>query len=323
MDKKQQPQRFFDELRRRLRELQYEVEIQDNGLLGVYHDSDLILSIGPAGATYDTPTPVAAHMREQVYAIKHVAAFTYEYVRAMAEAPLLADVHLDPQDKYQQLIRFADHILAGADNGPYGFSFVTWRLTADGQYVENGEYHGDNYEDAKRDFADRAGLLAGHICISQEDAAAALHAINCRLENAHKLSTRHFLQLSEVRTQMTKQHRFLISRAEEFLPPALDYRYGEQSVYNMKHYVETYTDVEYRAAELKDGNDVTQGFAVTYSGSNGENYILQIGDDSIYETMEELVEEMGSHGLIVNEGRLVLNLSEDLEQYGNTQTSMT
>ena len=82
-----------------------------------------------------------------------------------------------------------------------GTKFVTWEWDFDRQGVNAGHYFMDNYEAAKMDFADRAGLVESQRLFSDEQLAVIKNACEFALEADATLSYAEEKQLQSVQEQ--------------------------------------------------------------------------------------------------------------------------
>ena len=79
----------------------------------------------------------------------------------MAAAPPLAAEGL--HEGFRLLAEFNGVVLAGQElEGTWGCKFVTWRRSPNRTAVAHGDYYHNGYEEAKLDFACRAGLVDEH-----------------------------------------------------------------------------------------------------------------------------------------------------------------
>ena len=84
----------------------------------------------------------------------------------MERAPRLNAVGLD--ESHKLLSEFNGVVLAARHSPSRGWQFVTWRRDHGGKGVTQGHYADGGYEDAKRDFAVRAGHVPRSMLFSQE-----------------------------------------------------------------------------------------------------------------------------------------------------------
>ena len=87
-----------------------------------------------------------------------------EYLTAMEVVPFLKARGID---EWKQLCEFNRVVLA-CHPSRVGIQFVTWERDFDGSGVSNGHYFSD-YQNAKRDFAVRAGLIPRNEILTKEE----------------------------------------------------------------------------------------------------------------------------------------------------------
>ncbi|MPN40449.1 hypothetical protein SDC9_187986 [bioreactor metagenome] len=82
-----------------------------------------------------------------------------EYMNEMEKAPVLKASGLD--ERFKLLADFGGTVLAGREmEKGTGMQFVTWLWDYKRTGVTLGHYFGDGYQNAKKDFALRSGLVA-------------------------------------------------------------------------------------------------------------------------------------------------------------------
>lgn len=149
--------RFFEELSICLWREGFVVQPQENGLLPVLNNGMPLCRIEEDGNIRYRPEDITdADMELARDQVAHIAGVTAEYMMQMENAPVLKASGLD--ESYKVLAEFNGVLLAGHPSS-CGVQFVTWEWGYDHTGVYQGHYTAHHYEDAKRDFAIRSGLL--------------------------------------------------------------------------------------------------------------------------------------------------------------------
>ena len=92
-----------------------------------------------------------------------IAKTTSEYMEMMERAPQLKA--RDLEGDYRVLADFNGIVLAGHPTS-YGVRFITWEWDWNREGVHTGNYFYEHYEEAKRDFATRSGLVPKDALVS-------------------------------------------------------------------------------------------------------------------------------------------------------------
>ena len=198
----QQRSRYFAELSIALRRLGLDTQPPENGLLPVTKGgAPVCLVSGGGGTRYRPENMTTEAMKEAMEKASETAAIVKEYMSLMESAPFLKADGLD--ESYRMLADFNGVVLAGHDahNG-YGVQFVTWEWSYDRTGVTTGHYAAHHYEDAKQDFAIRAGLVDRRRLFSDEQLAELCGCIDRTLENDFALSYEQEKGLRELQEQM-------------------------------------------------------------------------------------------------------------------------
>lgn len=158
--------RYLNETIRRLQQAGFDTEYPSGeGIAVSLNGNHLCQVVRPGAITYrneDLLTPELEAAKERVY--ENVCA-TKNYMNLMSIAPPLKAVGLE--DKYQCLVEFNGAVLAGMES-KYGVQFVTWERDFKGDGVCYGHYYNSSFEEAKKDFAVRAGLIDKKLLFSKE-----------------------------------------------------------------------------------------------------------------------------------------------------------
>lgn len=158
--------RFFEELTICLQREGFTVQPQENGLLPVLNNGMPLCRIEEDGSIRYRPEDITdADMELARDQVAHIAGVTAEYMKQMESAPVLKASGLD--ESYKILAEFNGVLLVGHPSS-CGVQFVTWEWGYDHTGVYQGHYTAHHYEDAKRDFAIRSGLLKKDLLFSPE-----------------------------------------------------------------------------------------------------------------------------------------------------------
>ena len=152
--------KFFAELSRRLREEQIESNVVGEDRLEVSLGGQPVLSVSPNSEVFLLPAGSGSEEANDLYhRVAATADEVYEYVEAVADAPILraADLH----EEFRLLADCGGTVLAGREREQgQGYQFVTWVWDFDRLGISHGHYYEGNYQNAKQDFAVRAGLIS-------------------------------------------------------------------------------------------------------------------------------------------------------------------
>jgi hypothetical protein len=137
-----------------------------------------------------------------------------ELVTAWEKAP---SAPFESVKNFRLLTEYNDVVLAARDDGEYGrgLYFTTWKYNADRTGFDYGNYM-DNFEDAKVNFAIRAGLMPQSKVFTQEQAAKIYEAIYYRLRNEDGLSYKAATYLRRISSQLAEGFNLpIITKAEQ------------------------------------------------------------------------------------------------------------
>lgn len=127
------------------------------GALEVILDTLPACVVSPDGAVWKRPGDAHSEAEHEAYRLAaREAQQVREYLNAIGSAPPLPARGLEEPCK--QLADFNGYVLAARETGR-GPEFITWQWSYDRSYVTLGHYYGDDYQNAKQDFACRAGLV--------------------------------------------------------------------------------------------------------------------------------------------------------------------
>ena len=131
----------------------------ENNCLPVLSSGQTVMWVDLEGCIMLTIAAVDDPRAERIYeTVKHFCSLIYEFIEAMAKAPVLEAKGLHKE--YRLLAEYNGVVLAGRKlEADWGYQFVTWRRSPDRTAVVHGNYYGSNFEGAKLDFACRSGLV--------------------------------------------------------------------------------------------------------------------------------------------------------------------
>lgn len=152
--KQEKPESIFkQEIARKLSEEGYNFSFE-NGEFSVTSDGDVI-KIRDNDVLYSEGA-FSQSGKDKFYALYHLNRVVLDYCTAYEKAaPLKAE---GLSGNYRCLAEFNGVVLAAKYNEDFGFEFVTWHRTYDGNAVDHGNYY-ENYKSAKENFAVRSGLV--------------------------------------------------------------------------------------------------------------------------------------------------------------------
>ena len=161
---KQQPESIFQkEITRRLSEEGYNFSFE-NGEFAITLSGGDVVKIRENDVLYSNGD-FSEVGKDAFYALYHLNREVLDYCTAYEKAkPLIAD---GLSENYRCLSEFNGTVLA-AKHTEYGFEFVTWDRTYDGNAVCQGNYF-ENYAAAKENFAARSGLIDKDKLFSTEE----------------------------------------------------------------------------------------------------------------------------------------------------------
>ena len=195
---------YLEELAGRLfRERIHTLPVQ-NGLLTVTLDGRSVDTVGENGDIYqrrsDLDTPEA---KDLYFRVLDISREVSEYMKEMERAPVLKAEGLN--EPYKLLAEYKDIVLCGRqyENG-YGVQFVTWSRNFDRTGVTLGHYFGNCYQEAKQDFAVRAGLVQSERLFSEAQLAEIYRSVQQTLYTDLELTRAQEKTLQSVSDQITE-----------------------------------------------------------------------------------------------------------------------
>ena len=194
-----QKEQFLQEVERKLLRRELDAKLLEDGMIHIKWNEKPLCSVDRDGIVRFRPADITGpEVDRQLRTVIQAAGQVKEYMRIFERAPALKAVGL--QDTFKVLADFGDAVLAGR-SCKTGAKFVTWEWDFDRQGVHAGHYFMDNYEAAKMDFADRAGLVESQRLFSDEQLAVIKNACEFALEADATLSYAEEKQLQSVQEQ--------------------------------------------------------------------------------------------------------------------------
>ena len=204
---------YFSELTLRLRQAGFTVLPQEDGLLPVGWDGRPLCLITSGSSVRYRQEDIEGPDRELAcQRAIDLAAITAEYVALLAEAPDLKANGLG--DSYQLLADFNGAVLAGHPT-QYGVEFVTWEWSYGKSGLWQGHYFGNNYAQAKQDFAVRAGLISRAQLFTPEELTELYRAADFLLDEGPEPGAEQLKAIQASRTKIEYTVPDLQSRLEQ------------------------------------------------------------------------------------------------------------
>ena len=178
-------QRYFTELRLRLRRAGFDTQPERDGMLPVVKDGLPLCQVNGRGGVQFRPEDMEPFCgRDTLDQAVDIAVSTSEYMSALEAAPFLKAVGLSEQ--WKLLGEYNGRVFAGHIT-EFGAGFATWDRTFDGAGVTVGHYFGD-YTKAKKDFAIRSGLFPRDEAFTREQLSDLYAHTRWALDNNEALS---------------------------------------------------------------------------------------------------------------------------------------
>ena len=194
--------KYFTELSRRLREEQIETAQSQENRLEVLYQGRPALFVSPGSDVFLLPAgDRQLEVSELYYRVGQLADEVYGYVEAVEHSRLLCASGL--QEDFHLLADFGGAVLAGRERGnSQGYQFVTWIWDYGRTGVSHGHYFEENFQDAKKDFAVRSGLISNAQLFTPEELTELYHATNYLLRNGPELISNQLKAIEKARTRI-------------------------------------------------------------------------------------------------------------------------
>ena len=194
--------KFFPELSRRLKREGIATQPVEKVCLPVVVEGQEAMWVQSWGGIILNVETANAPAVNRVYDIAAgISAQVYEYTEAMAAAP---PFHADGlHEGFRLLADFNGVVLAGQELGDsWGYKFVTWQRTPDRTSVALGHYYHNGYQEAKLDFAYRAGLVQESRQFSNEQLAEVYRCVHETLDSEYPITDQRRNILEQVAEQI-------------------------------------------------------------------------------------------------------------------------
>ena len=181
-------EKFFHELARRLRQQGVATGPVEKDRLPVLLDGQEVMWVEPQGYIVLVAGATDDPRADQIYCtVRDNSVLVNEYTRAMASAPVLKAVGL--HEEFRLLAEYGGVVLAGREmEGDFGYKFATWRRSLDRTALDHGNYYHNDYEEAKRDFACRSGLVQYTRQFTDEQLTELYRCIHETLESGYPIT---------------------------------------------------------------------------------------------------------------------------------------
>jgi hypothetical protein len=155
---------------------------------------------------YHVNTPFQEDMKAVVDVFMEMRDVYEQYIQSRAlEIPNLAN--------YRGFAEYGDCLLAAYMTRNSNLQFVTWEYDKDRNGVHGGNYFGDHYRSASRDFATRVGLVEEERQFTENEQAAMYAACVFRGRNDEEIT---FDEERELQKLITKLENLVEMQEEEF-----------------------------------------------------------------------------------------------------------
>lgn len=195
--------KYFSELARRLNEQQIRTGPPHDNSLPVVFDRQEILLITQTGTIMRAESGEECESAKKLFPkVRQTASLVHEYITAMEQAvPLKAE---EVDTSYRQLAEFNDTVLAGQTaEGGIRFAVLDWN--AEHTALCHGEYYMDNYEQAKQNFAIRAGLIKSENRFSSQQLAEMYRCVEDTLAAPDAISSQRRKLLARALEQIQEE----------------------------------------------------------------------------------------------------------------------
>lgn len=177
-------EKYFTELTRRLGQADIATGAIENGMLTVKLDDNPACGVAKDGFVYRRPGDMVGPDSDTLYQqTEEIAGIVHEYLTEMENGPRM----IVGGDSYSKLCEFNHAVLGGHEMSDGGYQFATWFHENDGD-LRSGNYYGDNYEGAKQNFAERAGLVSHDQLFSNEQLVELYRCAQDTLDSEYELT---------------------------------------------------------------------------------------------------------------------------------------
>ena len=176
-------QLFIKEIELAAKKLGLRSSLGDDGRIQIQKDGAELCRVNDEGAVFFRESDLERCGGKSILsAFSNSVNEICEYLTAMEVVPFLKARGID---EWKQLCEFNRVVLA-CHTSRVGIQFVTWERNYDGSGVNNGHYFSD-YQNAKRDFAVRAGLMPRNEILTKEELET-MRSINHITDNRMRMT---------------------------------------------------------------------------------------------------------------------------------------
>ena len=197
-------EKFFPELTRRLRHEDITTGPVEKDRLPVLLNDQDVMWVDSQGCIVLAADAADNSVAAQIYeTVRDLCSPVYEYTGAMASGPVLKADGL--HEEYRLLAEYNGVVLAGHElEQNWGYQFVTWRRSLDGASLDHGNYYINGYEEAKLNFAVRAGLVPRDAIFTEEQLAETYRCVHETLESGYPITIERERMLKDVCAQIQR-----------------------------------------------------------------------------------------------------------------------
>ena len=152
-------------------------QIEDRHLSVSWNDCYLCRISDKGSVLYRQQNVDANGAQAELQNVIDIAKTTSEYMAMMERAPQLKA--RDLEGDYRVLADFNGIVLAGHPTC-YGVRFITWEWDWNSEGVHTGNYFYEHYEEAKRDFATRSGLVQKDALLRRSSSQKSMCAVSAK-----------------------------------------------------------------------------------------------------------------------------------------------
>ena len=122
-----------------------------------------------------------------------------------ADDSVTAQIYETVRDLCSPVYEYNGVVLAGHElEQNWGYQFVTWRRSLDGASLDHGNYYINGYEEAKLNFAVRAGLVPRDAIFTEEQLAETYRCVHETLESGYPITIERERVLKDVCAQIQR-----------------------------------------------------------------------------------------------------------------------
>ena len=270
-------EKYYEELSLRLRLEGFSVSRTDNGGFHVAFDDAELCEVTEDGVRYhqkDISPTTREQAKDRVLALSRQIR---EYITAFLSAPTLKAESLD--ENYKVLLDYHDTVLA-ARPSKYGMQFVTWDWNFNHTGLNHGHYHDSNYENAKRDFAVRAGLVEHQPVFNQKQLVEIYRCCEDTLCGTYEMADDQRKIIRSIQDTIREKH-----------PDILDLIHAHDEAYEEAMYSSSWAPKQSEETEIDimwdDLKPSTQKRILNMLGENGNYDVYPIATIQAGQTMEQ------------------------------------